>query len=141
MSRRLFVALLILAMCIPFVGPAAPVKAETTQTTVVYDFIANAASASWRSSAVPLSFGGASNDIRGFARYVAPATMEDDTTQKKVLETHPQWISTGWIQGAYYNVKVPSGATLNVKAGFLKGATGSNGVLYSVRFQEKEDLQ
>jgi titin len=63
--------------------------------------------------------------------------MEDDTTQKKVLETHPQWISTGWIQGAYYNVKVPSGATLNVKAGFLKGATGSNGVLYSVRFQEK----
>ena len=136
MSRRLLVALLILAMCIPFLGPVAAAKAETTQTTVVYDFVANAASASWRSSAVPLSFGGPNNDIRGFAMYVAPATMEDGTTQKKVLETHPQWVSTGWIQGAYYNITIPSGATLNVKAGFLKGATSSNGVLYSVRFKE-----
>jgi titin len=136
MSRRLLVVLLILAMCIPFLGPVAAAKAETTQTTVVYDFVANAASASWRSSAVPLSFGGPNNDIRGFAMYVAPATMEDGTTQKKVLETHPQWVSTGWIQGAYYNITIPSGATLNVKAGFLKGATASNGVLYSVRFKE-----
>lgn len=136
MSRRLFVALLILAVCVPFSGPATPVEAVTTQTTVVYDFIANAASASWRSSAVPLSFGGPGNDIRGFAMYVSPATLEDGTTQRKVLETHPQWVDAGWIQGAYHDVKIPAGATLTVKAGFLKGATGSNGVLYSVRFKE-----
>ena len=136
MSRRLLVALLILTMCVPFFGPAAPVEAATTQTTVVYDFVANAASASWRSSAVPLSFGGPGNDTRGFAMYVAPATMEDGTAQRRVLETHPQWVDAGWIQGAYHDVKVPAGATLTVKAGFLKGATASNGVLYSVRFKE-----
>ena len=140
MSRRLFTALLILAMCVPFVGSVSPASAETTQTTVVYDFIANAASASWRSSAVPLSFGGPNNDIRGFAMYVAPATMEDGTSQRKVLETHPQWVNDGWIRGTYHNITIPSEATLNLKAGFLKGATASNGVLYSVRFLENGAL-
>ena len=136
MSRRLFVALLILAMCTPFFGPAASVEAETTQTTLVYDFIANAASASWRSSVGSLPFGGPGSDSRGFAMYVAPATMEDGTNQRRVLETHPQWIDTGWIEGEYDNITIPSGATLNLKVGFLKGATGSNGVRYSVLFQE-----
>ncbi len=133
MSRRLFVALLILALCIPFVGPAAAVRAGTT---LVYDFIANAAAASWRSSAVPLSFGGPDTDTRGFAMYVAPATMEDGTAQSRVLETHPQWVNDGWIEGTFNNITVPSGATLNLKVGFRKGATASNGVRYSVLFQE-----
>ncbi len=133
MSRRLFVALLILALCIPFVGPAAAVRAGTT---LVYDFIANAAAASWRSSAVPLSFGGPNTDSRGFAMYVAPATMEDGTAQSRVLETHPQWVNDGWIEGTFNNITVPSGATLNLKVGFRKGATASNGVRYSVLFQE-----
>lgn len=133
MSRRLFVALLILALCVPFVGPATPVRAETT---LVYDFVANAASATWRSSAVPLSFGGPNTDTRGFAMFVAPATMEDGTAQRRVLETHPQWVNDGWIEGTYNNITIPSGATLNLKVGFLKGATASNGVRYSVLFQE-----
>jgi len=136
MSRRLFVAILILAMCTTFFGPAASVEAETTQTTLVYDFITNAASASWLNSAGSLPFGGPNNDSRGFAMYVAPATMEDGTNQRRVLETHPQWIDAGWISGEYDNITIPSGATLNLKVGFLKGATGSNGVLYSVRFLE-----
>ena len=45
MGRRLFTALLILAMCIPFVGPAASVKAETTQTKLVHDYVATALAA------------------------------------------------------------------------------------------------
>jgi len=72
--------------------------------------------------------------------YVAPATMEDGTAQRRVLETHPQWVNDGWIEGTYNNITIPSGATLNLKVGFLKGATASNGVRYSVLFQENGTL-
>ncbi len=137
MNKRALIVLIILALVVPFTGQVPPARAVTTQTTLVYDFVANAASASWKTSAVPISFGGPNTDARGFAMYASPATMEDGTNQRRVLETHPQWVSTGWIEGSYYNITIPSGATLNLKAGFLKGATGSNGVLYSVRFQEK----
>lgn len=136
MTKRSLVGVLILALIIPFIGTARTVQAVTDETTLVVDFVAKAPEASWKTSAVPISFGGLSNDTRGFARYVAPATMEDGSNQRSVLETHPQWVNDGWIEGTYNNIVVPSGAELSITVGFLKGATGSNGVLYSVRFQE-----
>ena len=136
MSRRLFVALLILAMCVPFFAPASPIEAATTQTTLVYDFIANAPTATWQTTAVPISFGGPNTDIRGFAMYVSPATLEDGVSRHRVLETHPQWVNDGAIEGTYRDIRVPDGATLTLSVGFLTGASGTNGVHYSIRFME-----
>jgi len=60
MNRRLFIALLILAMCIPFVEPAAAVRAETTQTTPVHDYVATALAATRNFHAEGRNTGGGS---------------------------------------------------------------------------------
>jgi len=88
-----------------------------------------------------LPFPGSDSDSRGFALYRNNWQLEDNNTWAKVLETHHQWISDGWIMGVYPQVTVPSNAQLKVTMGFFKGATGSDGVTFEVEFQEFLGLQ
>ena len=104
-------------------------------TTTFYDFVANADKAIWQSSAGTLPFPGSTSDSRGFALWRLNYSMEDNLTYSKVVETHPEWKDkVGYIKGAYPEITVPQGAKLELKIGFLKGATGTDGVNFKVFF-------
>ena len=104
--------------------------------TTVYDFISSAADAQWSSGAGALPFPGDPSDSRGFARHVYNARLEDGLVWSRVLETHPQWVSGGWIMGVYPQQTVPSNTQLTVRVGFLHGAAGTDGVRFEVYFDE-----
>jgi len=106
----------------------------------LYDFIEHAPDAQWSSGAGALPFPGDPSDSRGFARYVLNARLEDGSTWSKVLETHPQWVSGGWIMGVYPQQTVPANSQLTVRVGFLAGATGTDGVKFDVYFDEYRGL-
>jgi len=104
--------------------------------TTVYDFVAHAPDAYWSSGAGILKFPGNSANSSGFACYMYNALLEDGSTWQRVLETHPQWIGSGYIMGAYPQQEVPSNAQLTVRIGFLSGATGTDGARFEVYFDE-----
>lgn len=108
---------------------------ETTMTVIplpvlVYDFVANAGSATWMNgaSSTSLGFGIAQED--GFARLHTNQLLDDGNTYPKVLETHPQWVNNGSIHGHYPMITIPPGAKFTAKLGFLNGASGSDGVKF-----------
>jgi len=111
-------------------------RTASAADSVFYDFIDQAASAYWSSGAGNLPFPGSDSDSRGFALYRNNWQLEDNKTWTKVLETHPQWVSNGWIMGAYPQMTVPSNAELKVTVGFFKGAIGSDGVIFEVKFEQ-----
>ncbi|MBN1369069.1 MAG: hypothetical protein JW954_02385 [Dehalococcoidaceae bacterium] len=111
----------------------APVQAASQ---VFIDFVATAQAASWASGAGSLPFPGSESDNRGFACYKIGPVMEDDTIPARVLETHPEWVAGGWISGTYPQLTIPDYAELDIGFGFIKGATGSDGVIFEVLFQE-----
>jgi hypothetical protein len=101
---------------------------------LVLDLMSKAPQAKWTNAWLVLSFPGDPADNRGFARYVEQARLEDGQVYPKVLETHPQWQPRGLITGRYANVRIPeSGAELRAGIGFLEGASGTDGVYFSVR--------
>jgi len=104
--------------------------------SIFYDFVNEASKASWESGAGSLPFPGSDNDSRGFALYRDKWQLEDNSTKARALETHPQWVSNGWIMGRYPELTVPADAELKVTVGFFKGATGSDGVTFEVKFEE-----
>jgi hypothetical protein len=92
------------------------------------DLYSLAPKATWASTAGPLTFGGATNDNRGFARGLNQAVMMDGATYQKVLQTHPPWVSGGTITGKF-QVHLPASASrFSAKIGFLRGANSSDGV-------------
>ena len=111
-------------------------RTASATDNIFYDFVDQAPSASWSSGAGGLQFPGSDSDSRGFALYRNNWQFEDNSIWAKSLQTHPQWVSDGWIMGVYPQMTVPSGAELEVTVGFLKGATGSDGVIFEVRFEE-----
>lgn len=110
-------------------------KEMVFSNTTLYDFVANASKATWQSGAGTLPFPGSSSDSRGFAILLTNTVTEDNITYSKVLEAHPEWKDkVGYISGIYPELMIPQGAKLELKIGFLKGATGTDGVRYRVLF-------
>jgi len=142
--RKTFIVPIIAVLLLCLVSGSLPFGARTgtafAADTVFYDFVAQASSASWSSGAGTLSFPGSDSDSRGFALYRDNWQLEDNSIKTRVLETHPQWVSNGWIMGIYPQVTVPSNAEIKITVGFIKGATASNGVTFEVKFQEFRGL-
>jgi len=109
--------------------------------SLFYNFIAQASNASWSSGAGSLPFPGSDNDSRGFALYRDNWQLEDNSTPSRVLETHPEWESNGWIMGRYPQLTIPANAELKISVGFISGATGSDGVTFQVQFEEGQTIQ
>ncbi|MEA3313575.1 MAG: CARDB domain-containing protein [Caldisericota bacterium] len=109
-------------------------KEENISLSTFYDFVQNADKAVWQSGAGYLQFPGSNSDSKGFALWQTNSYMEDNIKYAKILETHPEWKANGYIMGTYPNLTVPTGAKLSLKIGFLKGATGTDGVIYRVLF-------
>jgi hypothetical protein len=95
--------------------------------TVVYDFTEHMCDATWTSGAGALPCPGGTGDGEGFVRAVGGMELEDGSTWPKALETHPQWIDDGWIQGKYHLPSpIQEGDRFVAKVGFLKDATAGN---------------
>jgi uncharacterized cupredoxin-like copper-binding protein len=118
-------------------------KAVSVAAEVLVDFVNVANLADWKSGnpETDLSFGGSTSDSNGFACYRTSIKLEDGATYSKVLETHPKWVASGWIDGFYPVLTVPLGAWLVADVGFINGATGSDGVTFRVWFwQDGSDI-
>lgn len=75
---------------------------------------------------------GGEGDSRGFVRSGQNVVMEDGQAWPTVLRTHPMWIDRGTIKGWLAWRPIPAGARFQAKVGFLRGATGTDGVTFWV---------
>ena len=92
---------------------------------VIYDFVANAPSAIWRSGAGTLPYPGASGDRRGFSYQVDSPHLEDDSFDSLPgLLTVPQNKYNGYIQATYPEFQVQQGDKLQTLVNCEFGATG-----------------
>jgi hypothetical protein len=93
------------------------------------DLIAGASNATWRSGAGALPFNGSDEDKRGFVLVrngpyqfgsSGPCVLEDGTAPR-YLETHPQWVQGGMIEGVYtLPSPIIAGDHFRSKVGFIK---------------------
>ncbi|MEO0248035.1 MAG: hypothetical protein ABIN58_00560 [candidate division WOR-3 bacterium] len=96
-----------------------------------FDLVAEARKASWfNDQGKALPFPGNPADPKGFARILS-VKMEDGKTYPSALQTHPRWVSNGWIEGRY-QVSIPEEAFFEATVGFKDGARGSDGVIFEV---------
>ncbi|MGQ9546813.1 MAG: hypothetical protein ACUVTR_06640 [Dehalococcoidia bacterium] len=131
---RLSLLTVVLVGCLVIAVFPALIRSSTASAAdiVFYDFVARAAQASWSSGAGALAFPGSEADSSGFALYRDNWKLEDDSSPTRVLETHPQWVSNGWIMGRYPQMSVPADGELTVVVGFLNGATNTDGASFQV---------
>ena len=115
---------------------------------VIYDFVANAPYAQWKSGAGALSFPVTGGDDRGYAYQVNNPHLEDDSIDASPgLMTVPQNKYSGYIQATYPEIDIQSGDQLQtlVNCEFAatscyvtfridyRLATGAQGTLWSWR--------
>jgi hypothetical protein len=92
---------------------------------VIYDFVANAPYALWKSGAGTLPFPGASGDNRGFAYQVDRPHLEDDSYDSLPgLLVVPQNKYNGYIQATYPEFQVQKGDQLQTLVNCEFGAAG-----------------
>ena len=92
---------------------------------VVYDFVANAPYAIWKSGAGTLLYPGTSGDRRGFAYQVDRPHLEDDSYDSLPgILTVPQNKYNGYIQATYPEFQVQQGDKLETLVNCEFGATG-----------------
>jgi photosystem II stability/assembly factor-like uncharacterized protein len=92
---------------------------------VIYDFVASAPYAQWKSGAGALPFPGASGDYRGYSMQVSSPHLEDDSYDTGPgLLTVPQNKLYGYIQATYPEIQIQSGDQLQTLVNCEFGATG-----------------
>ena len=74
---------------------------DLTGPDAVYNFYKNANAAKWKSSAGTLKFPGSAGDRQGFVLTMANGTICPNNKAVNLLETHPQWVNGGSIEGRY----------------------------------------
>ena len=91
---------------------------------VIYDFTANAGSATWSSGAGGLSFPGTDGDAKGFALKLDKPNFESGVTASQPgLLFSPQQITNGFIQASYPAFTVQSGDRFQATVGCQAAAT------------------
>ncbi len=94
-------------------------------SAVIYDFVANAPYAQWKSGAGPLPFPGTSGDSRGFAYPVNSPHLEDDSFDPLPgLLAVPQNKFNGYVQATYPEFEIRLGDRLQTLVNCEFGATG-----------------
>jgi tetratricopeptide (TPR) repeat protein len=96
----------------------------TSETNVVYDFTANAKSASWSSGTGGLSFPGTDGEEKGFALKIDKPRFESGVVASQPgLLVSPQQITNGYIQASYPAFRVQNGDRFQTTIGCENGAT------------------
>jgi hypothetical protein len=91
-------------------------------STPLNDLLNSAPSASWSSGAGRLPFNGSESDERGFVKMREGRPLEDGSVEARVLETHPQWIRQGFIEGDFtLPAPIIPGDKFQTEVGFLAG--------------------
>jgi hypothetical protein len=94
-------------------------------SAVIYDFVANAPYAQWKSDKGVLPYPGASGDSRGFSSAVDRPHLEDDSFDASPgLLTVPQNKYNGYIQAIYPELQIEQGDKLQTLVNCEFGATG-----------------
>lgn len=106
--------------------------ARKIYTVSEYNFYENADKALWKSGAGKLPFPGRANDSRGFARTLEKGVIYPDNNAVNLLQTHPQWINEGWIQGRFPKMRLGRNIHFKATGALLKGAGNSDGVIMTV---------
>lgn len=114
-------------------APVAPLAAAKVKE---YDFYANAAKAKWRNASTDLPFPGQANDPRGFVRVMASGQLNPNNAAQFLLQTHPEWKEGGLIAGLYPDMVLDDHMRFRAVAGFLKGASQSDGATFVVQVYE-----
>lgn len=106
------------------------------------DLIDRASQAAWlNSSNRTLGFGSDGGE-QGTVKYVTDARLEDGKTYPRVLFTHPEWKANGTIIGRFENIQIPNeGGKIVISGGFMEGASGTDGVTFSVHFYTQDQLR
>ncbi|WP_456787262.1 PASTA domain-containing protein [Cellulomonas sp. P5_C5] len=88
------------------------------------DLHERAPGASWASGAGDLVFNGSDGDDRGFVIERSAAALEDGSTSL-ALETHPDWVADGWIEGRYtLDAPILAGDRFRATVGFMAASAG-----------------
>jgi hypothetical protein len=109
-------------------------------TGTAYDFVQNACSAQWFSSAGNLKCPGTNNDPNGFILQQSTSHLEDGTFLiRQSLLTAPENIFNGYIRGVYPSFKVQQGDHFRAIVNCEDKAT-SCGVLFRVDYQLSDGI-
>lgn len=103
---------------------------------VLFDFVAAAPQATWRSNAGDLAFG--APDDRGFALWEDAAVLENSDRFERVLVTQPYWDDGGYVIGIYQQTeRIALEATdrFVARIGFVDGADAGS-VEVQLRFSD-----
>jgi hypothetical protein len=112
-----------------------PTPSPTRVPTVLIDLVKEAPNAAWNNVDGPLPWPGDPADSRGFAVWwQGNGTMEDGSRPPLVLETHPQWVANGYIEGYYPRaITLQAADRMRLLVGFIQGANAGD-VTYDIRF-------
>lgn len=112
------------------------VTVQDPQPVTLYDFIANAPSASWQAGGQYLPWPGSPADYAGYARWLSGPTLQNGAYFFRALEIHPT--GAGSVQGRY-PINVSGGVQptdeIRLEMGYLQGADYSSGATYSLKFE------
>jgi hypothetical protein len=118
-----------------FLNPVATPAAQELEPG--YDFIQKAPTAKWSNGSKELPFPGDRDDKSGFVYWSNWEGLALENGEKPVsfLETHPQWIPHGLIEGSYGPFRIGRGLRIDCAVGFLLGAQGTDGVIFRIEFK------
>ena len=105
-----------------------PVPTDTPSAlTELYNLHDKAGSAIWSGISGTLPFSGSVADTQGFVVWQDGQKLEDGNAYNRILETHPTWVTGGYIQGVYTVGEIRSGDRFRARVGFLQGAGVTEG--------------
>ncbi len=100
------------------------------------DLIEKASQAKWGTTDGQVLAFGVDGGEKGTVKHNQNVTLEDGKSYQKVLFTHPQGKRYGNILGTFSGISIPKkGGKILIAGGFLQGAEGSDGVIFSVHFK------
>jgi hypothetical protein len=113
----------------PTVAPTnTPAPTDTPSAlTELFNFHDKAGTAIWTTISGTLTFPGGTGDSQGFVVYQDGQKLDDGTAYNRILETHPAWVTGGYIQGVYTVGTIQPGDRFRTRVGFLYSASATEG--------------
>ena len=93
----------------------------------LFNFHDKAGSALWTSTSGSLTYPGSAGDNKGFVVLQDGQKLHDNNAYNRILETHPTWVTGGFIQGLYTVGEIKPGDRFRARVGFLYGAGVTEG--------------
>jgi len=118
------------------------------QSGIVYDFLAEAPQAEWKSGAgdtlnTDVTFGGADDRPEGAAKFKEGVQLENGSISGKLLLTRPKQVTDGVIAGFFPEYQVEDGDRLIARIGFLADANGEcvvGRVVFQIAYKEGDTI-